>query len=90
MPRWRSIRGSIRRGSASRVSSYGGQLTNWLVTQTDRFKAAVPAASISNLVSHNYMSVYHDYLEQEYGTKPHMGGVVEMLWERSAIRFATG
>jgi dipeptidyl aminopeptidase/acylaminoacyl peptidase len=68
--------------------SYGGQLTNWLVTQTDRFKAAVPAASISNLVSHNYMSVYHDYLEQEYGTKPHLGGVVEMLWERSAIRFA--
>jgi len=68
--------------------SYGGQLTNWLVTQTERFKAAVPAASISNLVSHNYMSVYHDYLEQEYGTKPHQGGVVEMLWERSAIRFA--
>ena len=68
--------------------SYGGQLTNWLVTQTERFKAAVPAASISNLVSHNYMSVYHDYLEQEYGTKPHLGGVVEMLWERSAIRFA--
>lgn len=67
--------------------SYGGQLTNWLVTQTTRFKAAVPAASISNLVSHNYMSVYHDYLEQEYGTKPHEGGVVEMLWERSAIRF---
>jgi dipeptidyl aminopeptidase/acylaminoacyl peptidase len=68
--------------------SYGGQLTNWLVTQTDRFKAAVPAASISNLVSHNYMSVYHDYLEQEYGTKPHLAGVVEMLWDRSAIRFA--
>jgi dipeptidyl aminopeptidase/acylaminoacyl peptidase len=23
--------------------SYGGQLTNWLITQTDRFKAAIPA-----------------------------------------------
>jgi len=67
--------------------SYGGQLTNWIVTQTDRFKAAVPAASISNLVSHNYMSVYHDYLQQEYGAKPHVGGIVDMLWERSAIRF---
>jgi dipeptidyl aminopeptidase/acylaminoacyl peptidase len=67
--------------------SYGGQLTNWLVTQTDRFKAAVPAASISNLVSHNYMSVYHDYLQQEYGAKPHVGGIMDMLWERSAIRF---
>jgi dipeptidyl aminopeptidase/acylaminoacyl peptidase len=68
--------------------SYGGQLSNWLVTQTPRFAAAVPAASISNLVSHNYMSVYHDYLEQEYGGKPHTGGIIEMLWERSAIRFA--
>jgi dipeptidyl aminopeptidase/acylaminoacyl peptidase len=67
--------------------SYGGQLTNWLVTQTTRFKAAVPAASISNLVSHNYMSVYHDYLQQEYGAKPHAGGIADMLWERSAIRF---
>lgn len=67
--------------------SYGGQLSNWLVTQTDRFKAAVPAASISNLVSHNYMSVYHDYLEQEYGAKPHHDGIVDLLWERSAIRY---
>ena len=67
--------------------SYGGQLTNWLVTQTTRFKAAIPAASISNLVSHNYMSVYHDYLQQEYGAKPHVGGIVDLLWERSAIRF---
>ena len=68
--------------------SYGGQLSNWLVTQTPRFAAAIPAASISNLVSHNYMSVYHDYLEQEYDGKPHTGGIIEMLWERSAIRFA--
>jgi dipeptidyl aminopeptidase/acylaminoacyl peptidase len=68
--------------------SYGGQLSNWLVTQTPRFAAAVPAASISNLVSHNYMSVYHDYLEQEYDGKPHTGGIIDMLWERSAIRYA--
>jgi dipeptidyl aminopeptidase/acylaminoacyl peptidase len=66
--------------------SYGGQLTNWLVTRTDRFKAAVPAASISNLVSHNYMSVYHDYLEQEYGGRSHTNGIVEMLWQGSPIR----
>jgi dipeptidyl aminopeptidase/acylaminoacyl peptidase len=67
--------------------SYGGQLTNWLITQTPRFKAAIPWASISNLVSHNYMSVYHDYLEQEYDGKPHTGGIMDMLWERSPIRF---
>jgi dipeptidyl aminopeptidase/acylaminoacyl peptidase len=67
-------------------ASYGGQLSNWVVTQTTRFKAAIPWASISNLVSHNYMSVYHDYLEQEYDGKPHTGGIMDMLWERSAIR----
>ena len=31
--------------------SYGGQLTNWIVTQTDRFKAACPARASRNLVS---------------------------------------
>ena len=67
--------------------SYGGQLSNWIVTQTTRFKAGIPWASISNLVSHNYMSVYHDYLEQEYDGKPHTGGIMDMLWERSPIRF---
>jgi len=67
--------------------SYGGQLSNWIITQTTRFKAAIPWASISNLVSHNYMSVYHDYLEQEYNGKPHTAGIMDMLWERSAIRF---
>ena len=68
-------------------ASYGGQLTNWIVTQTTRFKAAIPWASISNIVSHNYMSVYHDYLEQEYDGKPHTNGIMDKLWERSAIRF---
>jgi dipeptidyl aminopeptidase/acylaminoacyl peptidase len=29
--------------------SYGGYLTNWIITQTDRFKAAVSISSISNL-----------------------------------------
>ncbi len=67
--------------------SYGGQLTNWIITQTPRFKAAVPWASISNLVTQNYLSVYHDYLQQEYDGKPHEKGIMDMLWQRSAIRF---
>jgi dipeptidyl aminopeptidase/acylaminoacyl peptidase len=67
--------------------SYGGQLTNWLITQTNRFKAAIPAAGISNLVSFNYMAYYHDYLAVEYGAFPHEQGVMEMLWERSPIRY---
>ena len=67
--------------------SYGGQLTDWLITQTDRFKAAVPSASIANLVSFNYMSYYHDYLAVEFGAFPHEQGLMDLLWERSALRY---
>src|SRR2546423_1442426 len=51
--------------------SYGGQLTNWLITQSDRFKAAIPSAGISNLITFNYMAYYHDYLAVEFGAFPH-------------------
>lgn len=67
--------------------SYGGQLTNWIVTQTSRFRAAIPSAGISNLVSFNYMAYYHDYLAVEFGAFPHEQGVMELLWERSPIRY---
>ncbi len=68
--------------------SYGGQLTNWIITQTDRFKAAIPRSSISNLVSFNYMAYYHDYLAVEFGGYPHEDGIIDLLWERSPIRYA--
>jgi dipeptidyl aminopeptidase/acylaminoacyl peptidase len=68
--------------------SYGGQLTDWLITQTTRFKAAIPTAGISNLVSFNYMAYYHDYLPVEFGSYPHENGLIDLLWERSAIRYA--
>ena len=67
-------------------TSYGGQLTNWIITQTDRFKAAIPNAGISNLVSFNYMAYYHDYLAVEFGRYPHENGLMETLWQRSPIR----
>lgn len=77
--------------------SYGGQLTDWLITQTTRFKAAIPAAGISNLVSFNYMSYYHDYLAVEFGVLPHQPWtpndktaprrLADFLWERSALRY---
>lgn len=66
--------------------SYGGQLTNWIITQTVRFKAAIPIASIANLVSFNYMAYYHDYLAVEFGSFPHENGLMDLLWERSPIR----
>ena len=36
--------------------SYGGYLTNWAITQTDRFKAAVSRNGISNLLTASYLS----------------------------------
>ncbi|MDH4063870.1 MAG: S9 family peptidase [Acidobacteriota bacterium] len=76
--------------------SYGGQLVNWIVTRTPRFKAAIPTAGISNLVTQNYLAYYHDYLAVEYGAFPHQRVrgdveerlVIDMLWDRSPIRYA--
>jgi dipeptidyl aminopeptidase/acylaminoacyl peptidase len=68
--------------------SYGGQLTNWIITQTNRFKAAIPTAGISNLITENYLSYYHDYLAVEYGDFPHKKGIIDKLWERSPLRYA--
>jgi dipeptidyl aminopeptidase/acylaminoacyl peptidase len=70
-------------------TSYGGQLADWLVTQTNRFAAAIPTAGISNLVSFNYMSYYHDYLAVEFGAYPHEGGLMDTLWNRSALRYVS-
>jgi dipeptidyl aminopeptidase/acylaminoacyl peptidase len=66
--------------------SYGGQLTNWIITQTDRFAAAIPIAGISNLISFNYMAYYHDYLAVEFGGFPHEGDLMDLLWERSPLK----
>lgn len=68
--------------------SYGGQLTDWLITQTTRFKAAVPAAGISNLVTFNYLAYYHDYMPSEYEGYFDTPQRKDLLWERSALRYA--
>ena len=67
-------------------TSYGGQLTDWLITQTNRFKAAIPTAGISNLISFNYMAYYHDYLAVEFGAYPHQNDLLDVLWQRSALK----
>jgi dipeptidyl aminopeptidase/acylaminoacyl peptidase len=66
--------------------SYGGQLSAWLVTQTSLFKAAIPTAAIINLVSYNYMTYYNQYEQMEFGILPHQGNLMDVLWERSALK----
>ena len=70
--------------------SYGGQLTDWLITQTNEFKAAIPTAGIFNLVSYNYMTYYNQYEEMEFGQFLHQGNLMDFAWERSALKHIAG
>jgi len=67
-------------------TSYGGQLTFWLSTQTHVFKAAIPLAGITNNLSYNYMTYYNMYEQMEWGVLPHQGNLMDVLWERSALK----
>ncbi len=67
--------------------SYGGQLSAWLVTQTRIFKAAIPIAAITNLVSYNYMTYYNQYEQMEFGIFPHQGNLMDLMWQRSALKY---
>src|SRR6266403_5994361 len=67
--------------------SYGGQLTEWLITQTNEFKAAIPTAGIVNLVSYNYMTYYNQYEEMEFGQFLHQGTLMDVAWQRSALKY---
>jgi dipeptidyl aminopeptidase/acylaminoacyl peptidase len=70
--------------------SYGGQLTNWGITQTTRFKSAVPSASISNLLSHAYLIWAQDYPLVEWGGRhPWKDDVALQMWQRSALAHVT-
>lgn len=64
--------------------SYGGFMTNWIVTQTPRFRAAVASASVSNLVSFYGTSLYQDLIHAEFGGFP--WDDYEILWRWSPLR----
>jgi dipeptidyl aminopeptidase/acylaminoacyl peptidase len=66
--------------------SYGGQLSCWLITQTSMFRAAIPLAPITNNISYNYMTYYNMYEQMEWGALPHQGNLMDVLWERSALK----
>jgi dipeptidyl aminopeptidase/acylaminoacyl peptidase len=66
--------------------SYGGQLTAWLITQTAQFHAAIPIAAITNFISYNYMTYYNQYEEMEWGYRPHQSNMMDVMWERSALK----
>jgi dipeptidyl aminopeptidase/acylaminoacyl peptidase len=55
-------------------ASYGGYMTNWIVTQTNRFKAASAGASLADLTDMFYLSDGGDFIAEYFG-KP---------WENAA------
>jgi dipeptidyl aminopeptidase/acylaminoacyl peptidase len=63
----------IRRGIADpdrlgvMGASYGGYMTDWIVTQTNRFKAASTAASISDLNDPYYLTDAGDVMVEYFG-----------------------
>ncbi|MFT3947746.1 MAG: S9 family peptidase [Agriterribacter sp.] len=64
--------------------SYGGYMTNRIVTKTQRFKAAVADGSICNLISFSGTSLYHSLLESEYRQPVYYN--YEALWNCSPLK----
>jgi dipeptidyl aminopeptidase/acylaminoacyl peptidase len=63
--------------------SYGGFMTNWVITQTDRYKAAATVASVSNLISFYGTSLYQLLIETEFGGMPWDN--YHLLWHFSPL-----
>ena len=65
--------------------SYGGFMTNWIITQTPRFRAAVAVASWSNLISFYSTSLYQDLIHGEFNGFPWDN--FDVLWQWSPVRY---
>jgi len=66
--------------------SYGGYMTSWIVTQTDRFKAVSMGAGLSNLVSMVGTTDIPGYLTAHMGG-PYWDGNMESYERHSAVYF---
>lgn len=68
--------------------SYGGYLTNWIITQTHRFKAAVPISGLSNLISAWSEGCNSDWFETDMGFKPYED--YDRAWQVSPLKYIQG
>ncbi len=67
--------------------SYGGFMTNWIVGQTNRFKAAATQRSISNWLSFHGTSDIGFYFSQDQ-TNGHPNKDTTKLWNQSPMKYA--
>ncbi len=66
--------------------SYGGYMTNWIISHTHRFHAAVTQRSVSNIVSMWGSSDFNWAFQDTFlGKAPYEDG--QILWDRSPIKY---
>jgi len=66
--------------------SYGGYMTFWILTQTDRFKAVSPGAGLTNIYSMYSQNDIQRYLRWFYSDKAPWD-VTELYWDRSPMKY---
>jgi dipeptidyl aminopeptidase/acylaminoacyl peptidase len=66
--------------------SYGGYMTTWLISHSDRFCAAVAARGVYNLLTEHSTSDAHELIEIEFDGYP--WELHEELWEHSPLAHA--
>lgn len=67
--------------------SYGGYMTNWIIGNTDRFKAAVSQRSISNLISASLVIDFGDRIMKQTSGDKTPWYHEEVLWEHSPLKY---
>lgn len=69
--------------------SYGGFMTNWIVSHTGRFACAVSLRSVSNWTTLEFLSdIGQKFVRRELGATTETS--MPELWRRSPLRYASG
>jgi dipeptidyl aminopeptidase/acylaminoacyl peptidase len=66
--------------------SYGGYMTFWILTQTDRFKAVSPGAGLANIYSMYSQNDIQRYLRWFYSDKAPWDAT-DLYWDRSPMKY---
>jgi dipeptidyl aminopeptidase/acylaminoacyl peptidase len=66
--------------------SYGGYMTAWLLSHSERFCCGIAARGVYNLISHHSTSDAHELIEHEFNGYP--WELAEELWDHSPLAHA--
>lgn len=68
--------------------SYGGFMTNWIITHTNRFKCAITQRSISNWISmYGVSDIGFYFADDQNNTKFENDNFFDKLWEHSPLKY---